>query len=218
MKMNDTYPFKEFQEMVRQVLAGAEAGPAVAHLESLEERLVGVLENDLPRALGDGLFDLAESVGEEARRLGFFLRKHSTLDLEHRVWEAHCKLILAAFVHRREVTGPALIELADCCDRFGKTEQSQQIYSQIVSDFQQILAWGPNFDPGWLKAVACLNQALQRTETGFGRLAERTQHVLEEGYKLREQQKLSVEAHHAIEGLRCASGRSVSSSAYLKEP
>lgn len=176
-------------QSVRQALNGGNSESAFTILAGNIEKLNIQFKRDPTMAISGELFETVHQLEEYAITLAHYFQSLGEDDLEEKAWCLRYKAVVTAHLHRRNILGPAMIDWANCNTRIGRTAKAEEIYRDIITGFETILGWGPTFDPDWLVAVACLDQALQNSRSDFGPLKERTRTVLEQSEHLVREQR-----------------------------
>ncbi len=169
---------------IEKALKGEEESQALEDLNSGIRNLRTLFSRNPSMAITGELFEITEGLNNCALRLARHFESQGESELEEQAWKARYESLATAHAYRRNLLGPALIDWADCNLKLGNTDKADEIYHRIVENFTEILGWGPTFDPGWMVAVGCLEQALERSSRNYGPLEARTKELLRQSRKL----------------------------------
>lgn len=193
--MRSPFEFDELQEAVNQTVLSGSSDLGEMALDYLERQvfLLQELFVDNPSMAVTGeLFEIAERLAQNGLQLATHFQTLPEIEQEERSWHLRYAALLVARAHQRNVTGPALLDWADCHRRMGRHDKAESLYQTVVEDFPTILGWGPTFNQEWITAVRCLQTALTHSQKDHGGLLERVSRLLEQSEELRIAQSLAA--------------------------
>lgn len=169
---------------VRRSIQDGDAATALDLVERDTDSLKIAFQNDPSMAFTGDFFRQADQLSLCAVELARHFQEKDDVESEGRALQVRYHSTATAHAYRRNLLGPAILELADFHKRCGDIEKADQLYNAMIKDFSRILSWGPTFDPDWLLAMNCLVKAMQGSTRDFSVLAERTRLVLQQSEEL----------------------------------
>jgi len=180
-------------DSIERALNGGDGQSALRDLATGVKNLRTLFSNNPAMAITGELFETTDQLNHYAVRLARHFHNEGQVEFEEQAWKSRYESVATAHAHRRNLLGPALLDWADCNLRLGNRAKADEIFETIIRDFTEILGWGPTFDPNWLVAVNCLDQAMTRSSKDFGELQVRTQELLQQSHRLAESRTAQAE-------------------------